>query len=246
MLRSISELTDSIAPIEQPMRFGNKAFRTFHERLTSECDNLLLNAGVNDIELRQQLKPYLLDSFGNPSRIDYGTGHEIAFFAFLIVLVESGFMQLDESVGLSIFPAYIQLVRKITSKYTMEPAGSHGVWGLDDYHHLPFLLGAAQLIGHEEDMYPPREMIGKMMSGGSSQPPTLMFEYGVNHILATKCKHASFREVAPLLFDFLNRFDNWTLVCYGLMQLYKTEVLSKKPVMQHFYFSHYLPWEDAT
>ena len=78
-----------------------------------------------------EIKTYLVDSFGSYERIDYGTGHELNFVVFLLCLVNK------------VFQRYLELMRKVQLIYVLEPAGSHGVWGLDDYQHLAFLFGAS-------------------------------------------------------------------------------------------------------
>lgn len=163
-LTRLSAWVDEIPPLEQTMRYGNVAFRDWHDRL--EFSNQLvegeitffgwcLNFGIEILgdEWRfasVELTPYLYDSFGNKSRIDYGTGHETNFFAFLFCLAKLGLIVETDRVAVvtRVVKSYLDLMRKLQMTYGLEPAGSHGVWGLDDYQFLPFVLGAAQLINH--------------------------------------------------------------------------------------------------
>ncbi len=102
-------------------------------------------AGVVDA---RELAPYLCGSFGDPTRIDYGTGHETAFASLLYCLSRASVFGPADAPGLvlAVFARYVRLMRRLQGTYFLEPAGSHGVWGLDDYHCLPFLWGAAQLM----------------------------------------------------------------------------------------------------
>lgn len=98
---------------------------------------------------------YLCESFGNATRIDYGTGHETNFLAFLCCLDLVGAVNKndDRALILALFQRYLILVRRLQLDYRMEPAGSHGVHSLDDYQFLCFLYGSIQL-GSQGELQP--------------------------------------------------------------------------------------------
>jgi serine/threonine-protein phosphatase 2A activator len=92
MLERIDSITDEVPPDTGPRRFGNVSFRKWHSILESRVPDLLqdcLVASVFDNEssgettARDELTAYLLGGFGSAQRLDYGTGHELSFLAFL-------------------------------------------------------------------------------------------------------------------------------------------------------------------
>ncbi|KAK7095461.1 serine/threonine-protein phosphatase 2A activator-like [Littorina saxatilis] len=234
-----------IPPIDQPQRFGNKAFRDWYARLTERSQDVLRKALPEKFHPAvAEMAVYLEESFGNSTRIDYGTGHELAFVAFLCCLCKiAAFGEEDyPALGLKIFNRYIQVARKLQETYRMEPAGSHGVWSLDDYQFLPFLWGSAQLLNNKRIL--PKSFVKPDIYVTFAKD--YLFLAAVNFINTVKT--GPFAEHSNQLWN-VSGVANWGKVNTGLIKMYKAEVLCKFPVVQHFLFGSLLtmnPVEQQT
>jgi serine/threonine-protein phosphatase 2A activator len=92
MLKTIEAIIDEAPPDTGPRRFGNISFRKWHELLESRVSSILrqcvpaeiLDAGSpGETTAEVELASYLLGGFGSSQRLDFGTGHELSFLAFL-------------------------------------------------------------------------------------------------------------------------------------------------------------------
>ncbi|GAA5934681.1 hypothetical protein JCM3775_002027 [Rhodotorula graminis] len=232
-----------------PQRFGNKAFRDWLaavEQAEPELQRALL-AVAPDLSdsLKAAVTPelhfHLLSSFGSPQRLDYGTGHELSFVAYLVCLVRARvFSERDEcALVLRVFHEYIETVREVQRVFRLEPAGSKGVWGLDDHQHLVYLFGAAQLVGHPT--LGPSSILSP--STLATHAPTSLFLSSIQHIHTLK--RGPFAEHSPLLDQIATTVPSFAKVAKGLWDMYRAEVLAKVPVVQHCRFGDVaLRWVD--
>ncbi|KAF6265505.1 PTPA-domain-containing protein [Scenedesmus sp. NREL 46B-D3] len=239
LLDDLWGLVDATPPVQQSLRYGNPAFRTWFAGMmdrTPQWVGKLLPMELQGAAV--ELLPYLLDSFGNATRIDYGTGHETTFVAFLYCLAALGLVTESDRQALVcvVFNRYLELMRHIQTTYWLEPAGSHGVWGLDDYQFLPFVWGSGQLLGHP------------LIKPKSIHNEELLSMYGDDYMylacikFVKAVKKGALQETSPML-DDVSSVPNWAKVNSGMVKMYQVEVLSKFPIMQHFLFGSLLPFE---
>lgn len=231
MLMKFEKLAIETPPVDEPQRFGNSAFKTFYQKVKDcavECMKEVLPENLHNAI--PELVPYLLDSFGNSTRIDYGTGHELSFVFFLMALFKIGAMNKSDEVAVvnKVFNTYLNFARKLQVTYRMEPAGSHGVWSLDDYQFIPFIWGSAQLIGApiEPERFVEQETIEEYRK-------EYMFIGCIDYIQQVKTGHIA--EHSNQLWS-ISAVPSWSKICSGLIKKYQKEVLSKFPVIQHVLF----------
>ena len=229
-LKILDKLIDKHPPKMGQMRSGNIAFKDWYEEMAGMVEELhkqILPESKHEAII--ELSAYWVESFGNKVRIDYGTGHETNFMAWLFCMDKLGIWDVEQrsAVVLNVFAFYIKLVRKIQKIYKLEPAGSQGSFSLDDYHSLPFLFGSSQLQNHAT--IKPSSILEKDIY--TNQASDFMFLDMIK--LINETKQGPFFEHSPILADAAKAI-NWDKVNKGMLKLYEEKVLKQFPIMQHF------------
>ncbi|GMG28385.1 unnamed protein product [Aspergillus oryzae] len=158
LLSKIEDLLDATPLMPGEWRYANGAFQVWHDKVKKATPSLLAeclpaeilhapSSDPNGPTAEVELTEYFLGSWGSRERMDYGTGHELSFLTFLGAIWKlNGFPKNEPGVEeRTIVLGVIEPCVAVIKKYKLEPAGSHGVWGLDDHSFIPYIFGSAQL-----------------------------------------------------------------------------------------------------
>ncbi|KAI9769062.1 MAG: Serine/threonine-protein phosphatase 2A activator 1 [Geoglossum simile] len=262
LLRRLEAIIDEVPPDSGPRRFGNMSFRKWFEIVETRLPGLLGeclpdmptvgHAEPQAVKPQDELMSYLIGGFGSAQRLDYGTGHELSFLAFLACIWMLGGFPQDEpgveergivfgviepyvstSLGIGtislkgnmsdlhmIHYRYLNLVRRLIKTYTLEPAGSHGVWGLDDHSFQPYIFGSAQLcppISSLNQLSPEGSLFGAPDPGDVAKAAVVHRERKRNMYFGAvgfiyDVKKGPFWEHSPYLFDISGVRGGWAKI----------------------------------
>ncbi|KAL8715892.1 MAG: hypothetical protein Q9220_000559 [cf. Caloplaca sp. 1 TL-2023] len=267
LLTDLDAVIDEVPPDPGPRRFGNISFRQWYTTIEARLPTLLQRhlpervvsfQKASIVGAKSELQSYLLGAFGSAQRLDYGTGHELSFLAFLGCIWKLGGFDSSSpqnearGIVLGVIEPYLQLVRRLIKTYTLEPAGSHGVWGLDDHSFLPYLFGSAQygpaisetdktpVEGTSRDAPDPADVAKPSVVARERERNMYFSAIGFIYDV----KKGPFWEHSPMLYDISGVRAGWAKINKGMIKMYMAEVLSKFPVVQHFYFGSLFSWDE--
>ncbi|KAL0223299.1 hypothetical protein P9112_002689 [Eukaryota sp. TZLM1-RC] len=226
------ETIDDNVSVEAPSsgRFGHKNFRTYISRITEQLPTLV--SSRIETSHPHELATYLMNSFGDFSRIDYGTGHELNFVFFLFALYKQSLIKTSDlpSIALHTIQRYLHFCYHLQDKYRLEPAGSQGVYSFDDFHILGFVIGSFQMRGNEDGLTPK-----------SVADPQVRLLYSHDYLLLD-CFQRTFSSKSnvdvshlPVIHAFTEAV-NWKKCANGMISFYKDHVLNQYPIVQHCLF----------
>ncbi|KAG9199423.1 Serine/threonine-protein phosphatase 2A activator 1 [Epicoccum nigrum] len=284
LLEALTSIIDEAPPDTGPRRFGNVSFRTWYdvvrERAPALLDQylpaeVLAYTSTSGISAKSELEAYFIGSFGSSQRLDYGTGHELSFLAFLGCLWKLGAFPAshdgdqERGIVLGVVEPYLVLIRRLILTYTLEPAGSHGVWGLDDHSFVSYIFGSAQFspaISSPADIAAEGSLANAPNPADVAKLPAVQRERSRNMYFSAigfiyDVKKGPFWEHSPILYDVSGVKAGWAkinkvrlrfsnshsphktkFVKQGMIKMYNAEVLSKFPVVQHFPFGSLFAW----
>jgi serine/threonine-protein phosphatase 2A activator len=260
LLEALTAIIDEAPPDPGPRRFGNVSFRVWYdivrERVPALLDqylpsNVLAVKTTTEVSAKAELEAYLIGSFGSSQRLDYGTGHELSFLAFLGCLWKLGAFPKSEDgdqergIVLGVIEPYLVLIRRLILTYTLEPAGSHGVWGLDDHSFAPYIFGSAQFsppIVTPADVVTEGSLATAPNPADVAKAPAVARERGRNMYFSAigfiyDVKKGPFWEHSPILYDISGVKAGWA----------KINKARNHPFLCYYSLSHYLslPFRDV-
>ena len=245
-LQRLQELADAHPPNPNAdRRFGNPVYRQWHDGMAAAAVDAVTRVLPPEHRAKaEELALYWRGAFGDRTRMDYGTGHELSFAALLYCLSKLDVVRSTEAadVALVAFDAYLALTRHLQVAYNLEPAGSHGCWGLDDFAFLPFLFGAGQLmggVGEAHDITVKAVVVDDRVAAMPSGE--WLYVDAVQYVMRVKTG-GRLTETSPMLCDIAHGVTGWDKVFSGMKKMWAAEVLGKVPIMQHFVFGTMVPF----
>ncbi|KAH0792585.1 serine/threonine-protein phosphatase 2A activator-like [Histomonas meleagridis] len=216
-LGKVREILNSVEPLQQPMRYGNRAFRTFLSTVNEKRAEIL-----KDVTDNWEAHDYFVQSFGSWTRIDFGTGHELNFLAFITSLAVLNLITPEDgpAIVFDVFWEYWNLHTEVKAKYHQEPAGSHGAWSIDDYVFLPFLFGSSQLINHP-DITPANVIDPNVAKNNRDEYAYCRWIDYIYHE-----KFGAFAEHSRMLYSLRN-LPHFVKLNGGMIKMYQGEVMDR-------------------
>ena len=248
LLEALTAIIDEAPPDTGPRRFGNVSFRKWYDIVRERAADLLdqyvpadvlAYKSTSSVSAKSELEAYFIGSFGSSQRLDYGTGHELSFLAVLGCLWKLGAFPASQDgdqergIVLGVVEPYLVLIRRLILTYTLEPAGSHGVWGLDDHSFVSYIFGSAQFsppISTPADVATEGSLANAPNPADVAKAVAVQRERGRNMYFSAigfiyDVKKGPFWEHSPILYDVSGVKAGWA-------KINKVSHLSHTPYVQ--------------